>query len=73
MRSKVVYELLDTLADKHIPEGKHKLLHVYSREVWVEYMSELLDKKTITSRLSVLKKCAVHWETLLFYKISSQN
>ena len=73
MISNVVYELLDTLADKHIPQGKHKLLHVYSREVWVEYMSDLLDKKAITARLSTLKKCAIHWETLLVHKISSQN
>ncbi len=47
MISSVVYELLDTLAERHIPEGKHKYLHVYSREAWVDLMTDLVEKQLL--------------------------
>ncbi len=73
MISSVVYELLDTLAERHIPEGKHKYLHVYSREAWVDLMTDLVEKDLIQTRLSTLTKCAIHWETLLVHKLSILN
>ena len=73
MISNAVYELVDTLAEKHIPEGKHNLLHVESREAWKDLIIDLMEKDLLTKRLSVLTKCAIHWESLLVHKLSIQN
>ena len=73
MISNVVYEVLDTLAEKHIPQGKHMGLHVHPREVWLDLMVGLIEKDLIKTRLSTLTKCAIHWETLLVHKLSIQN
>lgn len=64
---------LDTLAERYIPKGTHKLLHVNSRETWVELMVGLLEAGVLTRKLSVLTKCAVNWELLLLQKLSIQN
>jgi hypothetical protein len=73
MVEQTIYEVLDTLAEKHIPEGRHKILHVNSREAWVDLMSELIDSGAIRRKLSILTKCAISWELLLVQKISIQN
>ena len=73
MINSLVYEALDSLAEKYIPEGRHKELHVNSREMWVELVAGLIEKGYLTAKLSVLKKCAVHWETLLVQKLSILN
>jgi len=73
MISNVVYEVLDTLAEKYVPQGKHKGLHVDSREMWIDLMIGLIEKDLIRTRLSTLTKCAVHWESLLVHKLSIQN
>lgn len=73
MEHQVVEELLDNLAEKYIPEGRHTLLHVNSREVWKEIMLGLLESKSIRFKLSLLTKCAINWESLLVQKISIQN
>ena len=73
MISNVVYEILDSLAERHIPQGKHSGLHIDSREVWVDLMTSLVEKDLIKAKLSTLTKCAIHWETLLVHKLSIQN
>lgn len=73
MIGQTVYEVLDTLAEKHIPEGQHKLLHVNSREAWTDLMIALLESGAVRSRLSILTKCAISWELLLIQKLSIQN
>lgn len=73
MASSLVYEALDSLADRYIPSGKHKYLHVNSREVWVDLMTSLIDKGYIQAKLTVLKKYAVNWEVILVQKLSIQN
>ena len=73
MISNAVYELVDTLAERYVPEGKHSLLHVDSREAWKSLMIGLMEKDLITKRLSILTKCAIHWESLLVHKLSIQN
>lgn len=64
---------LDALAERYIPKGTHKLLHVDSREAWTELMVGLLEAKALNKRLTVLTKCAVNWELLLLQKLSMQN
>jgi hypothetical protein len=73
MADQVTYDILDTLAELHIPEGIHKVLYVDSREMWKDIMISLLDSKTIKMRVSVLTRCAISWEALLIQKISIQN
>jgi hypothetical protein len=73
MISSLLYDALDSLAERYIPEGKHKLLHVDSRESWRELMINLIEKDRSKARVSVLAKCAIHWETLLINKLSIQN
>lgn len=69
----LLYETLDTLADKYIPSGIHKMLHVNSREAWVDLMVDLIENKSMPAKLSMLSKCAINWELLLIQKISIQN
>lgn len=73
MVSQVIYEVLEELADKHVPEGTHKLLHVNSRKVWLNIMVDLVQRGVIGKKLSIFKKCAVNWETVLVQRISIQN
>ena len=73
MVDKVTYEVLDALAERFIPEGIHKALHVDSREMWIDLMISLLESKVIDKKMSIITKCAISWEALLIQKISIQN
>jgi hypothetical protein len=67
------YDVLDEVADIKIPEGKHPLLHVNSREVWVQIMTELLEYKVIDSKYENLLIYAESWEELLYKRFSAVN
>jgi len=73
MVDKVTYEILDTLAEKYIPEGIHRVLHVDSREMWVDLMVALIENSIIPMKVSTIAKCATSWEALLEQKLSIQN
>lgn len=73
MVDKVTYEVLDALAERFIPEGIHKTLHIDSREVWIDLMVSLLESEAIERKMSLITKCAISWESLLIQKISIQN
>jgi hypothetical protein len=73
MEHQVIEELLDNLAELHIPEGMHKTLYINSREMWKDLMIKLLETKAIRLKMSLLTKCAISWEALLIQKISIQN
>ena len=73
MVEQALYETLENLAQKHIPRGTHRLLHINSREAWTSLMIDLVESGAIRTRLSMLAKCAVNWEALLIQKISIQN
>jgi hypothetical protein len=73
MVDKVTYEILDTLAEKYIPEGIHKVLHVDSREMWIDLMIALIESSIIPMKVSTIAKCATSWEALLEQKLSIQN
>lgn len=68
-----LHETLEDLAEKYIPRGTHKLLHVNSREAWTDLMLELIESGRLSKKLSFLAKCAINWEALLIQKISIQN
>lgn len=73
MVEQLIHEALEDLAEKYIPVGKHRLLHVDSREVWTNLMLDLIESGAIRKRISLLAKCAINWEALLIQKISIQN
>ena len=71
--TKSVYQYLDVLAERYIPEGKHNLLHVNSREAWLKLMTTLIELELIKVRMPTLTKYAISWELLLTQKLSIQN
>lgn len=73
MVNNTLYEFIDVLAEQHVPQGKHKLLHVDARKAWTDLMIDLVDRGLVSKKLSILKKCALHWEDLLTQKISILN
>lgn len=68
-----IYETLDKLAGRYIPEGRHKLLYVDSREAWLELMLGLIENKSITPKYSTMLKFAENWEQLITKRISMLN
>ena len=73
MTDHTVIEFLDVLAEQYIPEGKHKLLHINSRQAWIKLMTNLVEGGMVVKKLSLLKNCAEKWEVLLAQKYSMQN
>lgn len=73
MVNNVLYEVLEDLAERYIPEGNHRMLHINSREAWKELMVVMLEEKLVAKKLSIITKCAIKWETILVQKISIQN
>jgi hypothetical protein len=73
MEHQVIEELLDSLAERYIPVGRHKYLYVNSREMWKDIMIALIESESISPRLSIMSKCAISWEALLVQKLSIQN
>ncbi len=64
---------IDELAEKYIPRGKHKILHVDSREAWKEIMFLLIERDAIPLKPSYFARCAISWEALLIQRLSSLN
>jgi hypothetical protein len=65
------YDVLDEIAESHIPPGIHKELHVNSRQAWVETMADLIERGYIKKK--DLDMMAVLWEQLLYKKYSALN
>ena len=73
MENQVIEDILDSLAERYIPVGRHKTLYVNSREMWKDLMLDLIESGSISPRLSLISKCAISWESLLIQKLSIQN
>lgn len=73
MENQVIEEILDNLAERYIPEGKHQLLHVDNREAWKNLMEGLIKHDLIAMKLATFTKSAIAWETLLTHRISMLN
>lgn len=69
----LIYDTLDRLAESSIPEGVHEILHVNSREAWVETVMSLHKAKTIDLTPLAVKSLLRNWEILLYKKYSSLN
>lgn len=69
----LIYDTLDKLAESTIPDGVHDLLHVNSREAWVESVVAMYEAKTIDLTPLTVKSLLRNWEILLFKKYSSLN
>jgi hypothetical protein len=69
----LIYDTLDKLAESVIPEGVHEVLHVNSREAWVETMVSLYEMKSIDLKPKTLQGLLKNWEVLLYKKFSSLN
>jgi hypothetical protein len=69
----LVYDTLDKLAENVIPEGVHEMLHVNSREAWVETMVSLYEMKSIDLKPKTIQALLKNWEVLLYKKFSSLN
>jgi hypothetical protein len=73
MIKSTIYDALTDLSEKYIPEGKHPLLHINSREKWKQLMSDLIERNSIPKKVSFLTKCAINWEALLSQRQSILN
>lgn len=69
----LIYDTLDKIAEAKIPSGKHKYLHVNSREAWVDVVVSLYEKGLIEINPNVVQKLLNRWESLLYNKYSQLN
>lgn len=67
------YDVLDEIAETHIPSGIHPELHVDPRMAWVETVADMIEKKAIKGNYSDLVFFAKMWEPLLYVKYSRLN
>ena len=67
------YDVLDELAEAHIPYTEHELLHINPRTAWVETVMDMIDKGQIKGTKTELTFYAKFWEPLLFRKYSTLN
>ena len=64
------YDVLDEIAETvHIPNKKHKYLHVKPKEAWVELMVSLIESGHVTNSYAILKFMAENWEEVLIIGI----
>ena len=73
MSKYTTYDVLETLADKYIPAGRHKYLHVDSRGAWVKAMMSVIDSSSAKVTVGLLTKYAKNWEAVLVIKLSTLN
>jgi len=73
MISDTTYDIIASVADTYVPNKKHDLLHVVSREAWIDIVVELVNKGAIKPKMAVILKCALNWEALLTLKLSRLN
>jgi hypothetical protein len=73
MLKEATYEILDNLATTYIPEGRHRLLHVNSREAWIKLMVDLLETRSVNFKMATLVKYARNWSVVLESRLSLLN
>ena len=67
------YDTLDKMAASAIPEGTHTLLHVDSREAWVNLVSKFIESKKKKLTKLEIKYLLTHWEKMLYQHYSILN
>jgi len=73
MISDTTYDIISTVADTYVPDKKHPLLHVISRNVWIDTVVDMVNRGVLKPRMAVIIKCALNWESLLTTKLSRLN
>ena len=73
MSKYTTYDVLETLADRYIPAGRHKYLHVDSRAVWIKTMKKVINNSTTRLTVGTLAKYAKNWEAVLVTRLSMLN
>ena len=73
MINEVLYETIEGLAERYIPDSKHRWLHVNSRETWNDMMVVLIETSSIKPKLSIITKCAINWEDILYKRACMYN
>ena len=73
MISDTTYDIISNVADVYVPNKKHPLLHVISRNAWVDIVVDMVNRGVIKPRMAVIMKCALNWEALLTLKLSRLN
>ena len=69
----LIYDTLDKLAESSIPSGTHEILHVNSREAWVETVVYMYERGLIDPKPLTIKSLLQNWEQLLYKKYSHLN
>lgn len=67
------YDILDEIAESHVPSEIHPELHVNPRLVWVETVAEMIERGYIKGSYQQLAHYATFWEPLLYKKYSTLN
>jgi hypothetical protein len=68
------YDVLDEIAESvHIPNDRHGILHINSRDAWIELMVFLIDQGYLKGSYEELCTMAESWETVLYRRFSTLN
>jgi len=69
----LLHDTLDKMAESVIPEGMHEMLHVNSREAWVNLVMKLIKKKKSKLTKLEIKYLLEYWEDMLLQHYSVLN
>lgn len=69
----LIHDTLDRIAELAIPEGIHPMLHVDSRNCWVESIEYMIEVGLVKPTKYNIAKLAENWENVLYAKFSSLN
>jgi hypothetical protein len=69
----MLIDVLDKVANKKIPAGVHKYLHVDSRKAWVESVIYLVENANVKLDVRTLNTLTKNWESILYKKYSTLN
>jgi hypothetical protein len=69
----LIHSALDKVADLAIPEGRHELLYVDSREAWIKSVEYMIEVGLVSPTAKNIYALAENWEEVLYAKYSTLN
>ena len=70
----MLIDTLDTIAKAYkIPDKEHSMLHVNSRECWIDLVYKIVDSGLVDPKKKTIQVLAKNWETILYNKYSLLN
>jgi len=70
----MLIDTLDDIAEAYkIPNKKHEMLHVNSRECWINLVSSVIESEVIKPNKKIIHHLAKNWEIILCNKFSLLN